>query len=103
MVQEDHDRAPKKEALKKLREARRQTIAAVSARVQAQKKEVAAIKAELRQGERNVPEIAAATGLAPASVLWYLATLKKYGEIIEGGTQGSYFRYRLAANEGGMA
>ena len=42
-----------------------------------------------------VPEIAAATGLDPASVLWYLASLKKYGEVAEGAADGSYFRYRL--------
>jgi hypothetical protein len=32
----------------------------------------------------------------PASeVLWYVATLKKYGEILEGPKDGGYFRYRL--------
>ncbi len=84
-----------KEALKNLREARKQVITAATARMKAQKKEIAAIKAELQQGERTVPELAAATGIDSATVLWYLATLKKYGEILEGGLDGSYFRYRL--------
>jgi len=92
---EDHGRKTK-EALKSLREARRQTIAAATARMKAQKKESAAIKDELQKGERTVPEIAAATGLEAAEVLWYVATLKKYGEVLEGMLDGSYFRYRLA-------
>jgi DNA-binding IclR family transcriptional regulator len=45
----------------------------------------------------TVPEIAAATGLPVSEVLWYVATLKKYGEILEGPKAGSYFRYRLGA------
>jgi predicted Rossmann fold nucleotide-binding protein DprA/Smf involved in DNA uptake len=95
MVQEDNNGAQKKEALKNLREARKQTIAAVSASVKEQRKATAAIKAELQQGERTVPEIAAATGLPSAEVLWFVATLKKYGEVSEAMPAGSYYRYRL--------
>ncbi len=98
MVQEES-----KEALRKLREARKETITAVSAVVKAQKKVIAAIKAELQQGERTVPEIAAATGIESAVVLWHLASLKKYGEILEGAMNGSYFRYRLAEDNGDKA
>jgi hypothetical protein len=29
-------------------------------------------------------------------VLWFIATLKKYGEIAEGDKDGGYFRYYLA-------
>jgi len=42
-----------------------------------------------------VPEIAAATDLLVSEVLWYVASLKKYGEILEGSKDGSYYRYRL--------
>jgi hypothetical protein len=32
----------------------------------------------------------------PASeVLWYVASLKKYGEILEGPKAGGYYRYKL--------
>ncbi len=84
------------EALKRLRETRRQTIKAATDRMKVQKKAIAAIKDELRQGERTVPEIAAATGLQTAEVLWFIASLKKYGEILEGPIDGSFYRYRLA-------
>jgi predicted transcriptional regulator len=91
-----------KEALKNLREARKSTILAVAARLKEQQKAVAALKAELAQGERTVPELAAATGLPSATVLWYVAALKKYGEVAEGAAgkpEGGYFRYRLAADD----
>ena len=60
------------------------------------RKAVKAIKEQLRDEPRTVPEIAEATGLAPAKVLWFIATLKKYGEILEGDKDGGYFRYYLA-------
>ncbi len=90
-----------KEAMQKLRQARKLTIEAATARMKEQRQAIAAIKAELQKGDRTVPEIAAATGINSASVLWYLATLKKYGEVAEAEQDGSYFRYRLVA--GGQA
>jgi predicted transcriptional regulator len=101
MGQEAKDPALHREAMKKLRETRKPQIAAATAEMKKQKKAVAAIKDELQKGKGTVPEIAAATGLDTASVLWYLATMKKYGEVAEGLADGSYFRYRLV--EGGQA
>ena len=96
-----------KEALQKLRQARKPTIAAVTARVKAQKQAIAAIKKELQKGDYTVPELAAATRLPSDVVLWYIASMKKYGEVAEGQQDGSYFRYRLgqgaaAAEEPGL-
>ena len=86
----------KKEAMKKLRESRKSIIKKTSARVKENRKAVKAIKEQLRDEARTVPEIAAATGLASAEVLWFVATLKKYGEVLEGDKDGGYFRYYLA-------
>ena len=101
MGPETEEKTKPREALKKLREARKPAIAATTARMKEQKKAMEAIKGELQKGEGTVPEIAAATGLDAASVLWYLATMKKYGQVAEGKADGSYFRYRLV--EGGQA
>lgn len=95
-----------KEALKRLKAARKMQIASATGRMQEQRRAVKAIKASLAGAELTVPEIAAATGLPASEVLWYVATLKKYGEILEGAKAGSYFRYRLgqaaaAETEGG--
>ncbi len=85
-----------KEALKQLKAGRKAQIAAATARMQAQRRAVKAIKAALADSELTVPELAAATNLPVSEVLWYVATLKKYGEILEGPKAGSYFRYRLS-------
>jgi predicted transcriptional regulator len=84
-----------KEALKKLKAARKEQIAGTTARMKIQRQAVKAIKEQLKEGELTVPELAQATGLAAAEVLWYVASLKKFGEILEGSKDGGYYRYRL--------
>jgi predicted transcriptional regulator len=84
-----------KEAIKALRKARRETIQAATARMKEQKRAIKSIKEQLFNEPGTVPEIAQATGLPSSDVLWYLAALKKYGEIVEGEKDGSYFRYQL--------
>ena len=100
MSEASEEKTEKKEAMKKLRKSRKLIIKATSARVKENRKAVKAIKEQLRDKARTVPEIAEATGLASAEVLWFIATLKKYGEILEGDKDGGYFRYYLedAAN-----
>ncbi len=85
----------RKAALKKLIAARRPQMIAATARMKEQRRALKAIKECLAGAELPVPEIAAATGLPVSEVLWYVATLKKYGEILEGPKAGAYFRYRL--------
>lgn len=82
--------------LKKLREARKYKIAAATERMKQQRQAVQAIEAALAQGGMTVPELARATRQPAAQVLYYLATLKKYGKVVEGEAQDSYFQYRLA-------
>ena len=84
-----------KTALKQLKAARKEQIAAGTMRMKEQRRAVKAIKAQLEGAELTVPEIAAATGLPASEVLYYVATLKKYGEILEGPKDGGYYRYRL--------
>ena len=84
-----------KGALKRLKAARKEQIAAATGRMKEQRRAVKAIKEQLIGAELTVPEIAVATGLPVSEVLWYVASLKKYGEILEGPKAGSYYRYRL--------
>jgi predicted transcriptional regulator len=92
-----------KAVLQKLREARKPAIAAATARMKEQKQAIKSIKEALHEGGSTVPEIAQATGLPSSVVLWYIATMKKYGEVIEGEAVGSYFRYRLVENDAAKA
>ncbi len=85
----------RKEALKALQATRRDQIAAATAKMKEQRKAVKAIKEQLAGVELTVPEIAEATGLPASEVLWYVASLKKYGEILEGPKASGYYRYRL--------
>ena len=96
MSEASEEKTAKKEAMKKLRQSRKETIKASSARVKEHRKAIKAIKEQLEDEPRTVPEIAEATGLASSEVLWFIATLKKYGEILEGDKDGGYFRYYLA-------
>ncbi len=95
MSQNDQDKKAKREALKKLRNSRKKWITRAAAKVKEQKKALKAIKGQLKEGVETVPRIAEATGIPADRVLWYIAALKKYGEISEAEKDGGYFRYVL--------
>jgi predicted Rossmann fold nucleotide-binding protein DprA/Smf involved in DNA uptake len=97
MDQNKDSQTEEKSALKQLRETRREYIEATSARMKLQQKAIKAVKEQLSEEPRTVPEIAELTGLSPDQVLWYVAALKKYGQVKEGDKDGGYFKYELAA------
>jgi len=100
MRQTEEVKKAESERLKDLRLVRKESIKAVAAKVSAQHKAIKAIKEQLQGQPRTVPEISEAAGLPSGDVLWYLATLKKFGQVLEAEQDGSYFRYRLA--DGGI-
>lgn len=99
MDQNKEDKKAEKEAMKKLRESRKASIQAATSRMKSQKKAIKAIKDQLENHALTVPEIAAATGVATAETLWYIAALKKYGQVIEAEKDGSYFKYALSVKK----
>ena len=96
MEQAEHPETPSAEALKTLRQRRKDLVQTATARMRAQKKIISAIKVHLSQGPGTIPEIAAATGNAPAETLWYMAALKKYGQVVEDQKDGDFYRYALS-------
>lgn len=54
----------------------------------------AAILKSVKDAAKSVPEIAEETAIPSELVLWYLAGLKKYGQIEEEGKKGSYYTYK---------
>lgn len=90
----DADRT-RKELLKRLREARKESIEALAGKMKEQKKTIQRIKEQLAESLKTVPEIASALGLPASEIMWYIAALKKYGEVAEGEKTGGYFRYEL--------
>ena len=89
------DKIEKKEAMKMLRRSRSAWIKKASAAVKSQKKSLKSIKEQLEKGAGTIPELADATGMPTHEVLWFMAALKKYGEIVEAEKDGAYFRYAL--------
>lgn len=81
--------------LKHLRDSRKESIRRVTAMVTEQNRDLKAIKKLLTDDGATAPDIASATQLPVARVMYLLATLKQYGEVVEGGKDGGYFRYRL--------
>jgi predicted Rossmann fold nucleotide-binding protein DprA/Smf involved in DNA uptake len=86
----------RKEMLKKLRETRKPSIEALSRKVKEQNKIIAGIRQQLGEGPKTVPCIASALGLPASEVMWFVASLKKYGEVAEGEKEDGYFQYELA-------
>jgi predicted Rossmann fold nucleotide-binding protein DprA/Smf involved in DNA uptake len=97
MSQNDEQKKAKKDAMKRLRQKRKQKIKEIAATMKAQKKAVKAIKEQMKNDVGTVPSIARETGISPDQVLWYIAALKKYGEVSEAEKDGGYFRYVLTA------
>jgi predicted Rossmann fold nucleotide-binding protein DprA/Smf involved in DNA uptake len=96
MAEVSEENSARKEKLKKLREDRKAKIEVAKTRMKEQRKKIKAIKEQLKDSPLTVPAIAAATEIEPSHVLWFIAALKKYGQIIEGEKDGSYFQFRLA-------
>jgi hypothetical protein len=94
-------RAALKATLKKLREERG---AAVDAAVERNKLRQAVrrrVRGALAEGPATVPSLAAVTGLATKEVLWHVAAMRKYGDLVEAGMDGDYCTYSLVAEAGG--
>ena len=89
-------KASAKAALKALRKERKAFIKAATAKMKGQKKTIQSITDQLQGGARTIPDIAKATGVSTAEILWYVATLKKYGKVKEAEKDGGYFKYELS-------
>lgn len=87
-----------KERLKELRQKRASIIEEVHKKLKEQQNTVSSIKKAIQNKELTVPEISSETKIPSSKVVWYLMTLKAYGEIEEGLKDGNYFRYRMKSN-----
>ena len=63
--------------------------------MKAQRKTIKAIDSALSTGPATVPEIAEQAGISTDKALWFLATMKKYGHIVEDSKDGGYYRYAM--------
>jgi predicted transcriptional regulator len=84
------------EMLKRLREGHAETVARTQALLKEQKRVQQEICKVLRDNPKTVPEIAEAVGMPAHEVLWYVASFKKYGLIVENGMCSDYPLYQKA-------
>ena len=95
MKNPDKDNEAKKAAMKQLRAQRKIFIAAASSTMKTQKKDIKAIKEFLKDKKAIIPDIAQGIDMPKDKTLWYMATLKKYGQIVEAQKEGAFFQYSL--------
>lgn len=84
-----------KEKLKALREERGTLIERNRELLKKQNSDTGLIKKGLKDGSKTIPELAKVTGLKSDLILYYVSTMKKFGEVIEAGHSGGYFKYSL--------
>ncbi|MEX1247727.1 MAG: hypothetical protein WEA61_04545 [Anaerolineales bacterium] len=87
------------EVLKGLRETHAATFAHTQELLKSQKLLQQEISKALKEQPRSVPDVAAATGIPSREILWWLASMKKYGLVVEDGMQDDYPLYRLVGEK----
>ena len=86
-----------KTMLKKLREERGGVVDEITRRNKERQAARKKVRAALAAGPATVPAIAEASGLTTKDVLWHVAAMRKYGDLVETGTDGDYCTYALVA------
>jgi predicted Rossmann fold nucleotide-binding protein DprA/Smf involved in DNA uptake len=84
------------EMLKRLREQHAESVKRTQALLKEQKRVHKEICQIMRDTPKTVPEVAEAVGMPAHEVLWYVASFKKYGLIVEEGMCADYPLYRRA-------
>jgi len=79
--------------LKRLREQHAATVERTQALLREQKRVQQEICKFIRETPKTVPEIAAAVNMPAHEVLWYVASFKKYGLLVEKGMCADYPLY----------
>jgi hypothetical protein len=83
------------EVLKSLRETHSATFSRTQELLKSQKQAQQEISKAIKEQARSVPDVAAITGIPSRDVLWWLASMKKYGLVVEDGMQDDYPLYKL--------
>ena len=49
----------------------------------------------LKTGPKTVPDLSRQLSLPSEKTMWYVMAMKRYGEVVEAGRAGDYYRYAL--------
>jgi hypothetical protein len=88
-----------REALRLFRERMGGLTEAKKAFLKSDREARKALREALRFGPKTIPELTLQLDLPGEKVVWYVMALKRYGEIVEAGRSGDYFRYALKEAE----
>ena len=85
------------ELLVELRKQNRDSVKAAQELLKTQQAARKALERALSSGPHTVPQLAEATGMPAHEVLWHVAAMKKYREVVEAGTDedNEFYLYRL--------
>ena len=84
------------ELLKRLRTTHAESVKRAQALLKEQKHIQQEVCRVLRERPKTIPEVATEIGISADKVLWYMASFKKYGLVIENGMCGDYPLYQKA-------
>jgi hypothetical protein len=86
------------EMLADLRNQHRERVKQAQALLKEQQTARKALSRSMQGEPKSIPQLAAASGLPAHAVLWHVAAMKKYGEIVEAGMDEDsvYYLYTLA-------
>ncbi|MGE4290717.1 MAG: winged helix-turn-helix domain-containing protein [Desulfovibrio sp.] len=96
MKEQASGNAPDKELMKALRAERKDAVERATAAARETRKALKAVREHLAGANATIPEIAQAIGLAPDRTLWLVASMRKFGEVVEAEKDGDFYRYALA-------
>jgi hypothetical protein len=92
-----------KAVLRKLRDERGTAVDEIARRNKERHAARKKVRAAMAGGAATVPAIAETCGLPTKDVLWHVAAMRKYGDLVETGTDGDYCTYGLVAAAGTTA
>ncbi len=90
------------EMLAGLRQEHREQVKETQLVLKEQQRVRKEIRRALQAAPRTVPQLADDIGMPPHEVLWHIAAMKKYGDVVEAGLDESYeyYLYGLAKEAG---
>jgi hypothetical protein len=88
-----------REALRLFRERMGGLTDAKKAFIKSDREARKSLRNALKFGPKTIPELTRQLDLPGEKVVWYVMALKRYGEIVEAGRAGDYFRYALKESE----
>jgi len=93
----NEEKKKRTEMLVEMRKEHRDAVQKAQELLKTQQSARKALERALTGGPHSVPQLAKAVNMPAHEVLWYVASMKKYGIVAEAGTDesGDYFLYRL--------